>query len=92
MGCIPVLKEAVRSDALIKNAVREALLEWDAPQNDTSDDNYTEYRRYILRKRIFIGICIVAIFLVSGYALTIGGYDIGFTETYQIIWNHISGK
>lgn len=92
MGCIPVLKEAVTSDALIKNAVREALLEWDAPQNDTSDDNYTEYRRYILRKRIFIGICIVAIFLVSGYALTIGGYDIGFTETYQIIWNHISGN
>ncbi len=88
-----MLKEAVTNDGLIKKAVLESLNEWDASTADVSeDDSYKEYRHYIYRKWIFMVICVVSIILVSGYALTIGGYDIGFLETYQIILDHFTGN
>ncbi len=85
-----MLKEAVTNDALVKSAVRDALSDWDSSLI-VEDESYEEYRTYIAKKWIFIGICIVAIILVSGYALTIGGYNIGFLETYEILWNHLTG-
>ncbi len=89
-----MIKEVVRNDGLVKTAVLEALSEWDAAAEDTSasDEGFKDYRRYILKKWIFMAVCVVTIIAVSGYALTIGGYDIGFFETFEIIWNHITGN
>lgn len=51
-----------------------------------------EYRRSIVLKIGFILVCIVMAFLVVGVTLTIGDYDIGFLETYSILWDHITGN
>lgn len=50
------------------------------------------YRRYLWRKVVFIGICILASVVVAGYAMTIGSYDIGILECYGIICDHIIGN
>ena len=50
------------------------------------------YRKYIFRKIIFVVICIGLAFIVSGISLTQGPYNIGFWETYAIIWDHITGN
>ena len=57
---------------------------------DMSEKRMDDYSKYIWRKWVFIIGCIVATVLVSGYALTIGDYSIGFWESYQILWNHIT--
>ena len=51
-----------------------------------------DYHRYILRKWIFIAVCIVAAFLAAGYSLKVGAYDIGYVDTYKTIWEHLTGN
>jgi len=47
-----------------------------------------EYHRYTVRKLLFIVICIVVMFLVAGYALTIGSTKIDFFDVYKTIFDH----
>ncbi len=48
---------------------------------------------FILRHRsIFIILCLVLAIIVMGLSLTVGFYDVGFFECYQIIWQHITGN
>ncbi|MBR7006147.1 MAG: iron ABC transporter permease [Candidatus Methanomethylophilaceae archaeon] len=47
-----------------------------------------EYHKYTVRKLIFIVGCTISMFLVMGYALTIGSSNISFIEVYQTIFNH----
>ncbi|KUE73092.1 Fe3+-siderophore ABC transporter permease [Candidatus Methanomethylophilus sp. 1R26] len=64
---------------------------WEEAEDSSEiDEAYEDYSRYILRKWVFMAICLAVIFLVTGYALTVGGYDIGFWETYAIIWDHLT--
>jgi iron complex transport system permease protein len=44
-----------------------------------------EYKKFVGRKIIFILICIIAIFILSGIAATLGSADISFLETYSTI-------
>ena len=68
--------------------------EWDQPVD--SDASLESTLSYYLRNRLwkfaFIGICFVAIFLVAGYTITIGSMNISFVETYETIWNHLTGN
>lgn len=67
---------------------------WDEPIE--SDDALKQTISYYLKNRLwkycFIIICLIAIVLVAGYTITIGGVSIGFLETYETIWNHITGN
>lgn len=64
--------------------------EWDdQSEEDAALD--VQYRRYIFRKWAFILVCIAVAFVVTGLAVTIGAYNIGFVEAYQFIWNHLCG-
>lgn len=58
-----------------------------------SGKEYTieRYRSYIGSKYLFIIVCIVVAILVAGYAITVGSYKIGFFESYEMIWKHITG-
>lgn len=56
-----------------------------------TDDTMTTYRQHILRKWIFILVCIVGAVVVSGLALTIGDLSVSFTQVYEFIWKHITG-
>ncbi|MBQ8180038.1 MAG: iron ABC transporter permease [Candidatus Methanomethylophilaceae archaeon] len=49
------------------------------------------YRKYLLRKTLFIVGCCIIVFALAGVACTLGNRDIGFLEVYQIIWEHIQG-
>ena len=50
-----------------------------------------EYHRYTGRKILFISLCALTIVCAGGYALTLGVREIGFLETFGIIWNHLTG-
>lgn len=59
---------------------------------ERSQERVSNYRSYIVWKYIFILGCIVAAFLMAGYALTIGDYKVEFWDTYSVIWNYIVGN
>ena len=84
----------ISQDPLLSKSVKESMEEWDQPVD--SDASLESTLSYYLRNRLwkfaFIGICFVAIFLVAGYTITIGSMNISFVETYETIWNHLTGN
>ncbi len=44
------------------------------------------------RKVVFVVVCLIAVVLVAGLAMTVGSYNIGFWESYEVAWNHIWGN
>ena len=56
----------------------------------TSEDELIEtFHSYTYRKVLFIILCIVIMFVVIGFAVTIGSYPISFWETYEAIWYYL---
>ena len=76
---------------MVGTAVRRALDAWHATSEDAFDDEVEDYGRYVWRKWLFIVICIAVAFVVGGFSLTVGPYDIGFIQSYQIVWDHLIG-
>lgn len=78
----------------ISKKVMRAAAKWKQKEGDGTSESqsYQEYRRYIYWKWIFIAICLVIIFVVAGVAITVGAYNIGFLESYQILIDHILGN
>ncbi len=61
--------------------------------NDTKKAEMKEdYHRYILLKVLFIIALLVSIFIISIFALTIGGRDISFMQAIDVFINHITGN
>ena len=54
-------------------------------------EQVTDYHGYIWRKVLFIILCAVGAFIISGYALTVGPYDISILESYRVVWDVIVG-
>ncbi len=81
------------SDPQVSDYVRRSARRWSEPITDGSDidDRLNEYQRYTLRKILFIILCVLIMFVSIGVTVTIGAYDIGFWETYEIIWHHLTG-
>ncbi len=77
------------SDSLVE----KYLSEW-MERGEINSDPIIEqrYRNYIWRKWMFMLGCVIVAFLVIGLSLTIGTYPISFQETYQVIWDHITGN
>lgn len=72
--------------------VSDSLRAWsDSSETSESEfqDSSREYRRSIVLKIGFIIVCIIIAIFVVGVTLTIGDYDIGFLETYGILWDHV---
>lgn len=46
------------------------------------------YHRYVALKILFIIVCIVLMFIVMGYAATIGSANYTTMDVYRTIWNH----
>lgn len=72
--------------------VSDSLRAWsDSSETSESEfqDSSREYRRSIVLKIGFIIVCIIIAIFVVGVTLTIGDYDIGFLETYGILWEHV---
>ena len=84
----------IREDRLLSKSVVESVEEWDQPvESDTSLKNTLSYYMHNrLWKYAFIIICVIAIFIVAGFTVTIGSVQISFIDTYVTIWNHLTGN
>ncbi len=77
-------------DPRISGKVRSAVSKWTSPMEDCRyGSEFEDYHKYIYRKWIFIIFCVVIVVVVIGIAVTVGPYDIGFLDSYSIIWNHL---
>ena len=76
------------SSSLVETYLQEWLKK-DELEKDGIDQGY---RRYVWRKWAFMIGCVVVAIVVIGLSLTIGTFPISFQETYQIIWDHITGN
>lgn len=83
----------IDNDPIVKDVVRESVRQWKADIADDHDvkESLSNYMSYLRHKWIFIVICIVVTFLVAGFSLSVGDYDIGFWETYKILIDDILG-
>ncbi|MCQ2070002.1 MAG: iron ABC transporter permease [archaeon] len=89
-----MIKQEVANDPLIKDVVRNSVELWESTEGSTESSKKVQedYGKYVYRKIIFIVVCIVLMFVVMGVALTQGEYPIEFWETYQIVWDHLTGN
>lgn len=58
-------------------------------------DNTAEIREYntaISKKALFAMICVILAVVALGLEICLGKADIGFIESYRIIWDHITGN
>ena len=58
----------------------------------TPEEFKSTYGRYLHKKTVFIALCIVVAFIAMGIELSQGHYHISMLESYQILWDHITGK
>ena len=89
-----MVKAEVAQDPLIKHVVQDSIALWGSTTHEDAGTMkvVADYSKYVYRKWMFIVVCLVATFIVVGYALSVGDYHIPFFETYAIIWDHIWGN
>jgi len=88
-----MIESSIDNDRTLSPKVRRMVKKWDAPVETTEfKESFDTYQKYVFRKWIFMIACIVVCIVTMGYTLTVGAYDIGFFETYSIIWGHITGN
>lgn len=56
-----------------------------------SEEIREDYRRFILRKHLFIIACILVAIASVGVGCTVGTRSIGFADVYRNIWEHMLG-
>ncbi len=87
-----MIETSIDNDSTLSPKVRKAVRKWDAPvETDDFEGAFDTYQKYVFRKWIFMIACVIICLITMGYALTVGAYDIGFFETYQILIDHITG-
>lgn len=68
----------------------ELYAEWDDGEDEGAKSLDVQYRVSILRKLMFIAVCILIMFFSAGFIITQqDGYSIEYWEVYQVIWNHL---
>ena len=77
-------------DREVSEVVSSSVDYWVADDLDERNKTVVEdYRRYIARKILFILICVIIAIVTVGLTLTYGPFDIGFFETYDILFHHL---
>ena len=81
-----------REDPLVGKNVNNAVKEWvERPEFTEESQSSIQYHRFIIRKWVFLAACLVLIVLVSIYSVSVGDTPISFSQTYKIIWAHLTG-
>lgn len=83
------------NDPCVSEYVRSSAKKWSEHTDDMEhelDVAFKEYEKYLSRKVIFIAISLVICLVAVGVTLTIGALPISFTETYRLIWAHVTGN
>ncbi len=87
--------EDTTKDPMLSSKVIDLVDTWDKGIENTDaqfKSTLKQYNKLISYKFLFIAICIVVIFLVAGYSISLGAYDISFWDTYDYLWRHITGS
>ena len=71
---------------------KQAVDEWLHGEYPELEEDLEEYHRFNHLKYIFIVACMIVAFLTAGYALSIGEYNISFLQTYELLWQHLTGS
>jgi iron complex transport system permease protein len=82
-------------DPLLGKAVLDSVREWNKgieAEDSSFRQTILQYSRLIRFRYIFIVICMVIIFIIAGFSMTLGAFNISFIESYEIIWSHIIGS
>ena len=58
---------------------------------EPASDLDEQYRSFLWRKIALIIVLFVALFIVSGWAMSCSEPELGFFECYGYIWDHIIG-
>lgn len=88
-----IAESAGRDETGISEFVSNSVDSWVEDRgSEEASGSAEDYQRYISRKLLFIAVCIVVTIAVIGYSISVGSYDIGFLESYQIIWDHLTGN
>lgn len=82
----------MEGDSYLSPKVIRAVLKWDTRGDDKEamEESFQDYHRYVWRKWIFIIACLIVCIITMGYAITVGSYKVGFFESYEVIWHHIT--
>lgn len=56
-----------------------------------NEDLFKAYHDYVFIKILIVAVLFALVLLLIGYAITIGGQDIGITEAYGYLWRRIAG-
>ncbi|MFA6780524.1 MAG: iron chelate uptake ABC transporter family permease subunit, partial [Paludibacteraceae bacterium] len=76
----------------ISPIVQKASELWSSTCEETKKEKAVkEYRSSVTKRILFIAICVIAAFIVSGISLGTGSSEFGFIGSYEILWNHIMG-
>ena len=79
-----------------ENPIRNAVKRWanrdSSHVDDSSNAHMDEYSKYIVRKWMFIILCIVVTVIVAGYSMTVGNYHLGIVRSYEVLWEHLTGN
>ena len=83
----------IEDDPLIGNVVKRSVLEWAKGGGAEGRKEVLErYHRFYKRKWLLLAALVLAVIALSGYALTIGDYHIGFFDCFEAVWIHIKGE
>ena len=88
-----IVMSETETDPRISSLVHRKVTKWAFEDIDVNaqEESFQEYKKYTARKWIFMVACVIIVILVMGIAVTVGAYEIGFFESYEIIWNHLFG-
>ncbi len=89
-----MIEELESNECGLSRGVVEAVHRWTREEVNEQAFNSTveTYHRSIFKKWIFMAVCALVIIFVAGYAITLGAYNIGYLESYEILWNHLMGN
>ena len=83
----------IEDDPLIGNVVKRSVLEWAKGGGAEGREEVLErYHRFYKRKWLLLAALVLVVIVLSGYALTIGDYHIGFFDCFEAVWIHIKGE
>ncbi len=83
----------IEDDPLIGNVVKRSVLEWAKGGGAEGREEVLErYHRFYKRKWLLLAALVLVVIVLSGYALTIGDYHIGFLDCFEAVWIHIRGE
>ena len=84
MGINPLENEVVPQDTSLFSG-------WDDGDSDAVVLK-TSHKATIIKRILLILICVAICFITAGVAIVTGEYDIGFFESYRILFDHIMGN